>query len=285
MSELELYQKTYPHESMHIMGHDFKYRYHKHATSNITIVLLTGGIGLSDLFYQHFMEFAKDYSVITFDYAIDYKDNKQLAKAISILLKNLSIKAYLVGQSLGGFVAQVVAKYYPEVVEGLILSNTASLSSTMEESGKSQLFEMLEKQKKALKMIRYMPFGMVKQMMKKAVQKKLQDVTEQEALLMQNMCDEMLILLTKKYELHMINLLVDMENHINMMPDDFKVYKGNVLLILSEDDNTFNESAKRSLIHLMPNPTVITNITGGHLALLLKLDEYAEAVRSFIKEK
>lgn len=35
-----------------------------------TVVLLTGGIGLSDSFYLHFERFAKNFSVLTFDYQI-----------------------------------------------------------------------------------------------------------------------------------------------------------------------------------------------------------------------
>ncbi len=51
---------------------------------------------------------------------------------------------------------------------------------------------------------------------------------------------------------------------------DFEQWDGKVLLILSADDNTFNQACKDSLIALMPDPAVVTNILGGHLALLVK---------------
>ena len=48
--------------------------------------------------------------------------------------QNPQAKATL-GQSLGGVVAQVIASRHPELVEGLVLSNTCSLSSSMSEAG------------------------------------------------------------------------------------------------------------------------------------------------------
>ena len=55
-----------------------------------------------------------------------------------------------------------------------------------------------------------------------------------------------------------------------------------MLLILSEDDHTFNQANKDALVRLMPNPTVITNLVGGHLALMVRMDEYVSAVHGFI---
>ena len=41
---------------------------------------VTGGIGLSDLFYQHFARFARDFSVLTFDYQMPFADNSEFAR-------------------------------------------------------------------------------------------------------------------------------------------------------------------------------------------------------------
>ena len=50
----------------------------------------------------------------------------------------------------------------------------------------------------------------------------------------------------------------------------------------SEDDHTFNQANKDALVRLMPDPTVVTDLTGGHLALLVRMDEYMDTVRAFI---
>ena len=50
-----------------------------------------------------------------------------------------------------------------------------------------------------------------------------------------------------------------------------------------KDDTTFHQECKNDLISVMTNSTVITNLAGGHLALLIKLEQYADLVTSYIK--
>lgn len=49
---------------------------------------------------------------------------------------------------------------------------------------------------------------------------------------MNSICNEMMTLLTKPYEFHMIDFLIDSERYIGMVPEDFKKWQGRVLLIL-----------------------------------------------------
>jgi hypothetical protein len=95
----------------------------------------------------------------------------------------------------------------------------------------------------------------------------------------------MMTLLTKEYEAHMCDFLVDAENHFGMTKEDFAMWDDKVLLILSEDDHTFTKPCKDSLIRIMTNPTVVTDILGGHLALLIKLEKYSDTVTSYILER
>ena len=61
------FRKKYPTDTLTLSsGKSFSYRYYKNSQAKTTVVLLTGGIGLSDLFYLHFERFTKDFSVITF---------------------------------------------------------------------------------------------------------------------------------------------------------------------------------------------------------------------------
>ena len=121
-------------------------------------MLLTGGIGLSDLFYNHFERFTQDFSVITFDYLICYPTMAELTDAMAELFKRLGIKVWLVGQSLGGATAQIFAKRHPECTEGLVLSNTASLQNS---GGSLEYFEeMQRRQIKSRRLIKLMPLGL-----------------------------------------------------------------------------------------------------------------------------
>ncbi len=278
----EFYQK-YQQQSVVLNNKkEFKYRYYRHPSAKETIVLLTGGIGLSDLFYLHFERFAKDFSVITFDYQLQYDNNQQFSDAVAELLKSLGIKAWLVGQSFGGIVAQILAKEHPCVVEGMVLSNTCSLAKDMDEEAYQRLMGMIHRQIKSKRMLKIIPFNIFKKIVAKAVMRKTVNSEEAEKERIQDLVNAMLCLLTKEYEVHMINLMIDIKNHLSMTSSDFKVWDKKVLLLLSEDDDAFNQACKDSLISIMPNPKVITTLTGGHLALLIKLDDYADTVSSFI---
>ena len=49
------FRQVYPEDAFIVSsGKTFLYRYYKNPEARATLVLLTGGIGLSDLFYRHF---------------------------------------------------------------------------------------------------------------------------------------------------------------------------------------------------------------------------------------
>lgn len=282
---LEQFYEAYPQQHMKVNGADFAYRYHKNENAKATLVLLTGGLGFSDLFYRHFHRFAQDFSAITFDYLEAYPTMADLADAASVLFERLGVKVWLVGQSLGGVAAQIFTKRHPDFISGLVLSNTASLAEDLDGEGLECLENMIARQKKSRRMIKLIPFGIVKKFMLDAVKKKAEKLPEESRESMSEMAGIMFKMLTKRYELHMIDMLADCGNHLNMKKSDFEQLNDKVLLILSDDDETFNSAVKKSLIKLMTNPTVITDMGGGHLGALMNIDEYAKTVSDYISRR
>ncbi len=286
MNKFEQYCNNYPLITENINGGNFSYRYFKNDNSSETLVLLVGGIGMSDLIYTHFEKFAKHYSVLTFDYCIDYKTNAELAAAIAKLLKQLNIKAWFVGQSLGGFVAQLIAQKYPEVTKGLVLSNTGCLSADMSSEAYASLTAMLKRTNKTKTMLKFLPLSALKKQISGAVFKKYAtDFSDSERHLLRELCDIMEEKLTKQYEMHMLNLLVDMQSHSGMKKAEFEYLNDIVLLMLSDDDKTFTGGVKAALIELMPKPTTITNLNGGHLALMVNCDKYVDIITDYIDKR
>ena len=89
---LEEFRRKYPAQTMTLgNGKPFTYRYYRNPEAAATVVLLTGGIGLSDLFYRHFEWFAGDFSVLTFDYQIQFADNGEFAGTVAELLRRPEI--------------------------------------------------------------------------------------------------------------------------------------------------------------------------------------------------
>ena len=91
--------------------------------------------------------------------------------------------------------------------------------------------------------------------------------------------------MTNEYGRTMVDLLIAPQNYLGMTKETVTTWNDRVLLILSADDATFTQDCKDALISVMPNPTVCTNLTGGHLSLLFRLEEYVEYITVYISER
>jgi len=286
-SKIEIFNEKFPNETQTLRnGKSFTYRYYKNPNSKVTFLLLAGGLGISELFFLHFEALSEEYSVLTFDYPMEFKTVNETIDAIAELLNLLGEKVWLVGQSLGGVMSQIFAKHYPELVEGMVLSNTCSLPKDMNKESYKCLMKMMKSERRFKFLLKLLPFKLLRLVIKKALKKLInENQSEDEKATIQCFIEMVDTRLTKSYEIHMVNLLLDCENHITMVPEDFKRWEDKVLLILSEDDKTFNESCKKEIVRIMSKPTVITNLTGGHIALVIKCDKYIQEVCNYVNKR
>ncbi len=103
--------------------------------------------------------------------------------------------------------------------------------------------------------------------------------------LFESLADVMMKKLTKEHELHMIDMLIDCGNHLDIEKKDFAFLSDRVMVVINEDDETFSTEAKQQLIDIMTNPTVVKEESGGHLGALMDIENYAVSVVGFIKER
>lgn len=284
--QYEFFTSQYPNQTIQLGGGAFTFRYANHPTSDVTLILFAGGLGIGDGFYRHFLELAKHYSVITFNYSKDFRTNADLAQSFALLIQKLHLKkVYLVGQSYGGFIAQIIAKRYPQLITGMILSNTSTLTPHMDEAAKENLMPMLKKAEKYIKLDKFLPLPLLKPLLKSGVKKKCKDMPSEKTTELTFLMDLFFGHCTNAHLLLMDTLLADLKNECDLMSEDFVSYKNEVLLLLSDDDTTFVPSSKKALIEIMPSPVVNTSIKGGHLAGFVEFDNYLHAIISFINER
>ncbi len=113
------FRRAYPAVTFTVSsGKPFVYRYCKNPNARATLVLLTGGIGFLTCSTSTLSGSPGTFSVLTFDYQLPFENNAQFADAVAELLGHLGERAWLVGQSLGGVVAQIIARRHPEAVRG-----------------------------------------------------------------------------------------------------------------------------------------------------------------------
>ena len=287
-TEFEKYSKAAPKHRATVLGKDLIYRYYKNESpaATATILTLAGGTGLGDGFFILANSFRERYSFICFNYPMGFTDNESLSDAIAELIKHIGAKnVYLWGQSYGGLIAQITAKRHPEAVSGLILTSTASLSNNIRFEGMKCLVGMIseEKEKKNIRTSKMLPMPLLPAFMDIAFKKHLKN--DPAALnVVRGMIEHVRKDMTNEYFAHMDHLLGDLRNHLGThYKEDFAYLDGRVLIIEPDDDNTFTPDIKDALIEIMPSPTVVRDIVGGHLAMLFDTEKYIGIINDFME--
>lgn len=285
--EFEEYNKLAPVKTVKVNGGEFAYRYYKNPNPevNVTLIMLAGGTGLGDGFFAIAKSFMDKYSIISFNYPMDFKDNVATADAIAELIKYLKAEnVYLWGQSYGGLLAQIIAKRHPETVKGLILTSTASLSNDLRYEGIKRFFEMVneEKEKKNKRLYGNFPMFLLPALMNLAFKKHLKNAPETQKAIKELM-KQIKPSMTNEYFVHMDTLLGDLRNSFGTHhKEDFEYLKGRVLIIEPDDDKTFTDDIKVALINIMTEPKVVRDLKGGHLAMMLNPDEMLGIINEFL---
>ncbi|MCT4545046.1 MAG: alpha/beta hydrolase [Vallitalea sp.] len=287
--EFEKFNSLMPIQCAHFKEGDFPYRYYKNVSpvKDVTLVFLAGGTGLADAFFLLFSSFIDKYNLLTFNYPKSFNTNAKLADAFAKLLRQLDVhNVYLVGQSYGGLFAQVMAKRHPKLLKGLILSGTCSMYNDLTYDGITNIIKFInpKKLKKNLKIDKLIPSQLLPPFLKIAVKK-----VSSENKTSQNLSTVIGLLkgsITNEYWYHMDLLLGDLMNEYGThKPNDFVTFQNEVMLIFSEQDTIFSDELKDALIRLMPDSSVIHNINGGHLALIVNPQNYINMINTFISER
>lgn len=284
--EWTYYNNVAPFQKYIFNNQEVKYRYYKNDNSDITIVVLAGGSGLADGFFLFLRSLMDKYSLLTIPYPTFCKDNNETADIIASLVRYLNINnVYYWGQSYGGLLAQIIAKNHHDVVDGLILTSTASFSLELTFEGMKCIVNMIneEKEAKKIKKFKKMPTGIAIALFPlmfkphlKGNKKAYQIIKELIRVLKPQM--------NKEHFIHMTKLLGDLRNHFGLYnKKDFEYLKGKVLIIEPTDDHTFTDDIKQALCNIMSEPKVVEEVAGGHLAIMFNPDGYIKLIDDFIK--
>jgi pimeloyl-ACP methyl ester carboxylesterase len=83
-----------------------------------TLLLLPGLLGDASSLWQQVEDLGRDYEAV----AVDYLDTPEIRPQLDNLLRRLGTRrAVLIGQTLGGYLAQAFAQAHPDRVDGLVL--------------------------------------------------------------------------------------------------------------------------------------------------------------------
>ena len=275
---LKEFLRTHPYKEVVVEG--AKFHYLLCGKGDTTLIFLVGGMGLSFLYMPYITALESEYRILTFDYPYEYDDNSGLVESISLLLKHLNIeKGIFVGSSYGGYVAQMIARKYPELTGGMCLFSTASLS----EMTVSELRAKYEKKAPLLLWIlRHVPYSWLKPVMIRSCMRMAKNTTPEVYSYTKDMFRFIYRDYTRELDLHMTKLLIDLMNQTPCTPEDFIYLNGRILLILPENDESFTPEMQKDLISMMPESVIVEGVDSGHISTLIEVDRYVEEIRSFI---
>lgn len=181
------------------------------------------------------------------------------------------------GASDGGMVAQIYVQKYPGETGGLILISTGGMDADTLKSLKKKYFL-------APVMLWYMKHCNYEKLKPRLIQASLRHIrneSAEEIAYAKDMFETIFRDYKQEKDVHISGLLADLMNQKPVTEADFAALAGRILLILPDQD-FFSGKMQKDLIRLMHGPQ-ISCVSGGHLSMLLKAEDYIRAIREFLR--
>jgi pimeloyl-ACP methyl ester carboxylesterase len=276
--EIKLLEKEFPYQHITVGRANFRYILAGQA-ENPAVVLLCGGMNYSEMWHEYVRELSQSYRVLTFDYPRELETVWEAVDAIPKLMEKLGIdRAVIAGASFGGFMAQLIAKKYPEKVNGLGLFSTGAMTESTIKIGRkkyrSYKFVLWLLKRKHFNYEKWKPF-LISASMKEAKQE-----SEENRQYLREMFDFIFKDYTKEKDIHITNMMVGLMDIEPCHKEDFAYLNGNVALVFPEKD-FFDKEEQQELIATFPGAR-IEYVKNGHYGTILECDRYIDVIKSLI---
>lgn len=257
------------HPLKHISINDIGWTYIDTAAGETTILWLVGGLKKADAAHKSIPILEDSFRIIAPDYpALSTMD--ALADGLIAILDAEKIdKAYVLSGSFGGMLAQVLVRRHPERVSKLILSTTTPPDKTVATRYGEQL-QMVQVTDETIvrEGAKMQFFGIIQP-------------PEAEADFMRAYLDELFsdrlgkIDIVSTYE-----ALLDYTSR-DFAAEDLSNWAGELLILDSDNDETFADDASQKMVDLYPTAKTHTFTGAGHSPGSTQRETYFKLVREF----
>ena len=276
ISKLKEFRDSHPLKT--IIYKNNKIEYYSSGSGEITVLILPGGAGIAEINYNRIIHLEKKLRVIAPSF-MHTKNITEYTEFIELLLEKENVgKLILLGGSGGGFLAQgIFHRIYPKI-NGMILSNTYP-----------PIPEWVKDYKKAFLLLKILPNIILKKIMLKKLGGyfKESDINQlppeqQNAILL--ISAHLNELIDTKYDKNIILLpqyKLTMEWNAEIYkPEFYSDWKGKILVIIGDKDKGFEYHQRLMAQYQNVKDYVIHG--AGHMAGLLKKEEYEEVIDNFL---
>lgn len=269
------FRSSYPAKSIVVNGKSWEY--FAKGESDPTLVLLPGGIGVAEAWFDCMLEWQGDYRVIAISYPAVDSVSEVISAIRAVLEREGAQQVALLGTSLGGYVAQALIRENPGTLTHAILANTGAATP--------EYHRKLEKQYPIVRLlINRFTFGMIKSASRRKVLEMLEFLKgEEQAFWRAYMTD----IIDNQYScgnmLTQFKVALDFARRYVSVATDAIPGKEKILIIEAEDDSAISRERRRKLKDLFPAAQVKTFQHGGHLLPITQRDEYISTISKFLK--
>ena len=278
--DIRRFNENHKTNTVKIRGCDFNYILS--GSGEKKVVLFTGGSGLYEGFYRHIQLMEKKYTVVAFDYPEGKKDIYQLIDSIAEFLKSINFhRSYLIGESLGGLVVELFMKEHAEMVEGVVLTNTGTITRNITNTMRKEVVDGI---KSAIKTVQMTPTYILKSaLIKKALKKIKEDFDGSiDSTYAKEYVGYLMEKVSKEKAVYLCSIALDFAENITFHKNDFNEFDGSICIINTNDDEVFDERIKAELKKLFENSSSKTIKNGGHASFLFRPAEYVNMLEDII---
>jgi len=274
MERLLKFRSEHPCRHINVAGVQWEYISCGNGTE--TLLLLTGGLRIAEAALGYIQLFEDAYRVVAPTYPPLRTMDEVVDGVAAILDVEQVAETFVLGQSYGGAVAQVLVQRYPSRVKKVVLSGTAPL---MVARWKKVLNSVL------LAVATLLPERVVMSIFRRAISSVV-TVQDSERVFWEAYLKELFRRrLTKADILSHFQTSRDAQTKYAYTRGEKSSWSGDVLVIWGENDHLRTERCRRGMLEIYPQAQIHVIAGGGHTVAMSEPVKYAAAVKGFLGKR
>jgi pimeloyl-ACP methyl ester carboxylesterase len=264
------------HPSKHVNINGIHWQYIVCGKGTETLLLLPGGLRLAESAVDYIQMFEDAYRLIVPTYPPLGVMDDIVDGVVNILDEEQISEVFVLGQSYGSAVAQVLLQRHPSRVKKVILSGAAPLIAV---KWKTLLLHLL------IMVATLLPEWVVMRLYRRIVSPLVTVQQSKRAFWKTYLYELFEQRLNKADALSHLQTLLDAQLKYACARGERSSWSGNMLVIWGENDPHRNEKSQKGILEIYPQAQIHIILESGHTVAMSEPKKYSRAVKSFLNKK
>lgn len=272
-----LHQFRNSHSPQHVNVGEVNWEYIACGRGDHTLLMLPGGLRRAETFFSYIQMFEAAYRVIVPSYPPVQTIDEMVDGIMTILATERVKQAYVLGQSYGGGLAQVLVRRHPERFTKLVISGAGPLAASRSERFLLPII---------LAILPFIPAGTLLRWLKNALLKVI-DVPETERRFWEIYVERLFAHdLTKADVCSHFRVAQDMlRQRYDFAVGEKSAWPGDVLFIWGGRDAGISAQDRARAPEIYPHVTIQVIENAGHTVGMAAREQYAALVKAFLERQ